>query len=47
MAQCEDCAITEEFQTQLQRDRWVFKKHIGHTIWIWRNVGKVPSTVNK
>ena len=29
MAQCEDCATTEMFSTQLQRERWVLKGHIG------------------
>lgn len=38
MAQCEECELIEDFKTALQRERWVFKKHIGHTIWQWRQV---------
>jgi hypothetical protein len=48
MAQCEDCATTEMFSTQLQRERWVLKGHIGHTIWTWRvATGKRQSSVGK
>lgn len=36
MAECRDCEVTETFATQLQRERWVFKHHIGHTILTWR-----------
>jgi hypothetical protein len=36
IAQCEECNLTEEFKTQLQRQRWVEKRHIGHTVWQWR-----------
>ena len=36
MAQCVECHKTEEFKTQLAREREVFKRHIGHTIYTWR-----------
>lgn len=39
MAQCQECGVTENCATKLQRERWVFKKHIGHTVWFWR-IGK-------
>lgn len=43
MAQCEDCKVTENCATQLQRERWVFKHHIGHTIYTWRRTERVAS----
>jgi hypothetical protein len=36
MAQCQDCNVTTDCATQLQRERWVFKHHIGHTVLTWR-----------
>lgn len=45
MAQCQDCGITENCATQLQRERWVFKKHIGHTILMWREAMKGAARV--
>lgn len=36
MAQCQECGVTETFPTQLQREKWIHKRHIGHTLWLWR-----------
>lgn len=44
MAECEDCEVTQEFKTQKQRSDWVFKRHIGHTIWQWRQVCRKAPT---
>ena len=40
MAECRECGITENCATQKQRERWVFKNHIGHTIYMWRETRK-------
>jgi len=36
MVECADCGETQNCATQLQRERWVFKNHIGHTTYQWR-----------
>lgn len=36
VVECEDCKVIENCATQLQRERWIFRHHIGHTIYTWR-----------
>lgn len=36
VAHCDDCNMTQVFPTQLQRQRWIVKAHVAHTLWLWR-----------
>ncbi len=36
IAECPECKMTQEFKTRNQRQLWIFKKHIGHTVYLWR-----------